>query len=581
MAIFAFILVITAVHCTNAVSECPTWTLPSHSNTSDQVCHCGDSVGGQVVCDKDLNVSVLMGYCMTYDAEPEMAYLSACPFRLQHNYDIYTPVPRNVSQLNDFMCSPYNRQGMVCSECKPGYGPSVYTLNLKCYKCSGAYSGWALYLFFELFPVTLIFCIMALCHIRLTLSAANCLLFNVQMIVAILSYGAHVGTFPFGKTSRILQKILLTAYGPFNLDFFREVIPPFCVDEHINGLHSIALQYLAVVYLLLLTLFVYFILDLHYQGCKITLWIWKTVFVRLIRVKQQWTYSTSLADSLATCLLLSYTRLMLVSFTLLYPVSIFNEHGDVAKTTLNFQQNIRFLSMQHLPFALLGLLVLIFLVLLPPLLFLVYPKKCCQNRRSFQHLYTKFGIRHLVERFQGCFKDGTENTRDYRWFATFYFALRFVMFVTHMIGYGGKPKTSFLLPAIMLICASLTILILRPYKKNLYNNVDGIMLACAAVICFLQSVMVVIPTTTKGKLLQIIIQIGFCLPLFFAIIYCVYLGIVRVTRHRMCHKEILSPDDLPDRLLHPHSYSESQSPFVKTENTGSTYGSINSATTTE
>ena len=527
-------------------------------------------------CDPDLNVSMLMGNCMTYDSTEKMAYISPCPFKLSSGYDLYTQIPRNVSELNDFVCSRYHRHGLVCSQCDSGHGPSVYTHNLQCYKCSGPYSGWALYIFFELFPITVLFGVMSLLHIRLTSSAANCLLFIVQMIVAVLSYGAHIGVFPFGNTSEILHKILLSTYGVFNLDFFRDIIPPFCVDKRINGLHAIALQYIAVVYLIALTLFVFFLLELHYRGSRVTLWLWTNVFVRIIRVKQSWTFRTSLADSLATCLLLSYTRLMLVSFNLLYPVSVFNEHGVAAKRTFNFQQDIGYLSEQHIPYALLGLTVLMILLVLPFTLFIVYPMTCCQ-KNCVQGVGTRGGLRHFVELFQCCFKDGTDSTRDYRWFAIFYFALRFFMFVSHIVGFGGRPRISFLLPAVLLIAASMMILTLRPYKKEVYNIADGIMLACAAVLCFFQSVMVVVPNTPPGKRLQVAIQIGFFLPIFGTVSYCGYLGIVWFRRQGLTHKRSGSCESLPYRLLHPdhNSYATNiPSSYEKASTTSSHYGAI-------
>lgn len=558
-------------------SNCPTWTIPTNSSPNKtQGCKCGDSIDGQVNCDPvTKNVSLLMGNCMTYDAQEGMAYLAACPFGLRDESEIYSPLPYNVSKLNDFTCSPYNRKGIVCSECKAGYGPSVFTNNLECFKCSGLYHGWALYFFFELFPITVLFIIMSLLHIRLTSSGFNCLLFNMQMIVAILSYGAHIGVFPFGSTSGILHKIILTMYGIFNLDFLRQVIPPFCVSENINGLHSIAMQYLAVLYLLVLTLSVFVVREMHYRGCGVTMWLWKNLFIRLIRVKQNWTFRMTLADSLATFLLLSYTRLMLISFNLLYPVPVFNEYGAVAKRTLNFQQDISYLSKEHLPFAFLAITVLILLVVLPPLVFLVYPMKCCQ-RSCIQYPCNKAGLTQFVEIFQGCFKDGTENTRDFRWFSIFYFALRFAMFVTHMIGYGGRPKTSFLLPAIVLLGASLTILLLRPYKRNLYNAVDGVMLACSSVMCFLQSVMVLIADTTEGKVLQITIQIGFFLPLLFLLFYSVYLCVsFGRSKLKLSRESSDSCESLPDRLLHPEIYGTChQALLIESVNSESTYGSI-------
>ena len=581
----AIILLVSSSVVANATNEtsrdCPTWTLPAPSSSRSQGhCKCGSSVSGVVDCNSaSLNVSLLMGHCMTYSDRDGMAYLAACPFRLKDRYDIYTQLPRNVSELNDFTCSRYNRHGIVCSQCNPGYGPSVYTHQLQCYKCTGPYSGWALYIFFELLPITVLFGIMSLLHIRLTSSAANCLLFNAQMIVAILSYGAHIGVFPFGVTSEIIYKLIQSTYGILNLDFFREVIPPFCVGERVNGLHTIALQYLAVVYLLGLTLFVFFLLELHYRGCRVTMWLWKNIFVRLIRIKQSWTFRTSLADSLATCLLLSYTRLMLISFNLLYPISVFDEHGQVAKRTLNFQQDIEYLSRQHIPYAILALVVLVILLVLPFVLFIVYPMKCCQ-RSCVQYFGNRALLRHFVELFQGCFKDGTDGTRDYRAFAVFYFALRFVMFVSHMIGYGGRPKISFLLPGVILVVASLTILTLRPYKKGVYNTVDGVMLSCAAVICFLQSVMVVVPNTPTSKMLQIAVQIGFLLPLFGVAFYFGYLCIIWCRRKRLLSSSLSdSCESLPHRFLHPEhdSYNTSKNPPLTSPQdtrTISQYGTI-------
>lgn len=565
----------------DADTDCPTWRIPIDSSPNKtQVCKCGNSIGGVVHCDPG-NVSLLMGYCMTYDEEEGMAYLAACPFGVRDESEMYSLLPQNVSKLNDFTCSPYNREGIVCSECKTGYGPSVFTQNLECFKCSGLYYGWSLYIFFELFPITILFIIMSLLHIRLTSSGFNCLLFHTQMIVAVLSYGAHIGVFPFGSTSGILHKILLTLYGILNLDFFRQVIPPFCVSENINGLHSIAMQYLGVLYLLVLTLSVFVVREMHYRGCGVTMWLWRNLFVRLIRVRQNWTFKTTLADSLATFLLLSYTRLMLVSFNLLYPVPVYNEYG-ATKITLNFQQNIGYLSKEHLPYAFLAIVVLILLVVLPPLLFLVYPMKCSQ-RSCIQYPCIKAGLTQFVELFQGCFKDGTENTRDFRWFSIFYFALRFAMFVTHMVGYGGRPKTSFLLPAIVLLGASLTILLLRPYKRNLYNAVDGVMLACSSVMCFLQSVMVLIPDTTEGKVLQITLQIGLFLPILFLIFYSMYLCIKFSQSKLKLSREVSeSCESLPDRLLHPETYDTChQALLTESFNSGSTYGSLVSKNSTE
>ena len=35
----------------------------------------------------------------------------------------FISLPENVSELNDYMCGPMNRKGLVCSECIDGFGP--------------------------------------------------------------------------------------------------------------------------------------------------------------------------------------------------------------------------------------------------------------------------------------------------------------------------------------------------------------------------------------------------------------------------------------------------------------------------
>ena len=560
-----FIALVFALYSVQSVqSKCPTWTLPNTNQgfNDSQTCVCGDSIGGMVRCDPTtLNVSLLMGKCMTYDNVSGMAYVTSCPFKTAQQSAVYMPLPRDPTQLEHFICSPFNRKGLVCSECEQGHGPSVFSNSLKCHKCSGTYRGWALYIFLELFPVTLLFSFMTVFHIRLTSSGANCYIFNIQMIVAILSYGTHTGLYPFGAKSEILRKITLTVYGFVNLDFFREIIPPFCVDEKINGMHTLALSYVSVLYLIALTLTLYFTLEMHYRGCRFTMWLWRHIFKHLIRVKQTWTINTSLVDALATVLLLSYTRLMLTSFNILYPAVIYDMHGNVARRTLNFQENWSYFGREHMPFAILAIITLVFLLVIPLGIFFIYPSRICK-RLCGQIRCIQIEFYTFVELFQGCFKDGTNDTRDFRWFSIFYFLLRMVLFVTHIIGFGGTPRISFLLPGIVLLCASQAFLLLRPYKHDLYNKLDGIMLSVGGLLCFLQSVMVLIANTLQGRLIGIAIEIGFFIPLIIIILYISYLIIKFCRSHILCWQSSLSSAEegsseiFPDRVLHPEEYNE-------------------------
>ena len=54
-----------------------------------------------------------------------------------------------------------------------------------------------------------------------------------------------------------ILKVVFTLSGVWNLDFFRYLIPPFCVSDQISPLHVIALEYIVAFYPLLLTVIVY------------------------------------------------------------------------------------------------------------------------------------------------------------------------------------------------------------------------------------------------------------------------------------------------------------------------------------
>jgi len=64
-------------------------------------------------------------------------------------------------------------------------------------------------------------------------------------------------------TSHALFKVILTGYGFWNLDYFRYIIPPFCVSQVLKNMHVPALQYISTFYPLLLIFLTYICVELH------------------------------------------------------------------------------------------------------------------------------------------------------------------------------------------------------------------------------------------------------------------------------------------------------------------------------
>lgn len=116
------------------------------------------------------------------------------------------------------MCGGLNREGQLCGACKEGYGPALLTYHLPCARCSsGTNYGLALYLLLEFLPITVLYLIIVALQVSAT-SAAD--LNDFPYMVYTSSWWSHV-----------VKKVLITSYGFCNLDFFRSVIPPFCVTE--------------------------------------------------------------------------------------------------------------------------------------------------------------------------------------------------------------------------------------------------------------------------------------------------------------------------------------------------------------
>ena len=203
------------------------------------------------------------GYCATYSDETKLLSITICPHYQQNGYNLSTSgkivLPRNLSQLNDYMCGPLNRKGVLCSECADGFGPSVTLFGYKCANCTDAWYGVPLFLVVEFVPITVFYFIILVFQISVMSAPMPCLIMYAQSIVvafylSIYSDNELRKQIVFGKNGnlRFDMKIIYTIYGVFNLDFFRFVTPPFCISSHLKTIHITLFGYISVLYPLFL-----------------------------------------------------------------------------------------------------------------------------------------------------------------------------------------------------------------------------------------------------------------------------------------------------------------------------------------
>jgi len=80
--------------------------------------------------------------------------------------------------------------------------------------------------------------------------------------------------------------------------------------------------------------------------------------------------------------------------------------------------------------------------------------------------------------FQGCYKNGTDGTRDLRYFSGLYLICRLPIIVSALVGVAPAAIISIAVYTILAILVAY----LRPYRKNWYNILDTIMFLLLIII---------------------------------------------------------------------------------------------------
>ena len=550
-------------------NDCPLWFVRDGNET----CKCGSDLGGVVKCNNVSREVYLLGcYCMSQDYTGLV--VGACPYHCYHKDKLRLnyPLPKNVSELEDFLCGHLNRRGRLCGQCKDGFVPSAYSYELKCVRCRSEHHNWVKYLAVALLPLTAFFIIMVAFRIRVTLPPMVALVHILQPNMA--PQATRIYTFalttPALSSGSIPLHIFYTIYGVWNLDFFRSVIPSEEICLELTTIHALALDYLVAFYPLFLILITYVLIELHARNFRLLIWAWKPVQYCFNRcgVRRQWNFKSSIVEAFAGFLLLSFGKMWGISYDLLVPVKLYNIHGDrVNKTYLFYDATVQMFSNSHLVFALISILVLIVFIFLPMLLLLLYPMRCfhkcldcCRIRSHALMVFT--------DAFQGACKNGTNGTRDHRWFALLYPSFRILCYFIYALTFSSY---AYAMITIALIGGVILIVVVQPYKRAAHNTIDTVfMLTMAVHTASITSLSISIDRLRiQYQVALLLIILSGTLPLFYLLailLHWVYQCRVFNRVWRMCKKRKCCnmkqkregrfelSESLPDRVANPDQY---------------------------
>ena len=569
--------------------NCPPWMF---KNETSGTCECSDIPLRAVLCDPTIpRTSVLACYCMTFNTGQNVTELGRCLYGCGHKKDnVYYTLPRSVSALTYYMCHQANRDSTLCGKCKPGYSPLAYSYDMNCMNCTGMTYNWIKYIAAAYIPVTFFFFFVVIFRFSGTSPLLKGFISLCQGIVSPVCIRAFLTVARRKKFTELILRIFGAWYGIWNLDFFRTVLPPICLD--ITPLQALVLDYAIAFYPLLLVVVTYALICLHSRDVRIVVWLWRPFHKVFHSIKKDWDLEGSVVKAFATFFILSYLKILnattdLLVYTEKYTLPL-GEWSYRTSYALYYDASVEYFRGEHLYYGIAAILVGLFFVILPLVFLVIYPMRCFQkflNKLKIQ----RQAIDIFVNCYQGYYKDGTDGTRDYRCFSITFFLIQISMFTIFTL---SRSSYVFPLGAFVMMLFMFAVLAVRPYKAQFkaYSTIDAFM------ILLLTGVFIMAAAGTEadtkavrfGTLSYALLAAVALTPNLYLIGLIVWwIFIKKNFRHMLpCFRkpELLQLEqsydasDLPDRITHPMNYNSQASPLLsvsqESERKELTYGSV-------
>ena len=399
-------------------------------------------------CNEEKGTSAILDcYCATFDESKNITEIGACIYNCNNIMSGDDNVYNSLTQNNSIMtCSSFNRAGALCGQCLPEHYPLAYSFNLTCIKCPHVGWNWGKYIMAAYLPLTL-FCFFVLFF---QINAVTSHLHPVIWLSQSLSLPALLRTLFLHNALHkhmMIAKIVLSLYGAWNFDFFRSFYSDIYLG--IGFLPTLALDYVIAVYPLLLMAITYLLVNLYDKNYRFIIAVWKPFQALFSLFKKNFDIRTSMIDSCVTFFYLSSIKILSVTFDLLVPTPVYELHQDCYNHTfgLCYSGDIEYFGKEHLPYAILAIIISTVFVIIPVTVLALYPFAFFQ--KFLNCIPVRWHILHTFgDSFQGIYKDGTEpGTRDCRWFAAIFFLVK----VIGLVVYAFAHNIFFYLAAVFLL----------------------------------------------------------------------------------------------------------------------------------
>ena len=367
-------------------------------------------------------------------------------------------------------------------DCKSKGVPMNPDINI-CVEC-GEY-GLLVFIVIEILPITIMVLLIIIFNIQLTNGSINGVVFYSQISYSVyfyyVTYYDDNYNFDYYDYSYFFFSLMsIIPCNIFNLDFTPFVYYVMCISPNTPPLGVISFWYVIGFYPLLLLLLLYVWITLYDKGYKCVVFITRPFHRCMARFWSMTGIEPSFTHSIASIYILCFTQLAATSFKILSfdanSTSIFNN------TKFSYDMKQDYFKGVHGAAGFFAILVLLFLIVLPTLYILLYPFKWFHKLLDCLHLRKQLLI-SLGDVFTGPYKNGTENTYDYRFMTGLYLLARIIILSQFIYGY----YSIFSIPISQSCCSFLLaviVIIFRPFQRNIHNfNEFLIMLVTMAFGC--------------------------------------------------------------------------------------------------
>ena len=287
------------------ISGCSLWYYrPSRNNTE---CICGRDWNRLIFCRNGqlfLRDNFLLGTMNTSDPDvPSAPIIGESWFVfldsgvVSEEFRSYYQLPNtsNETELNDRLCHPNNRKGLLCQDCLPDHGPNAY--HPTCSKCDLSVPlALMLYLLSKIVPVALWFGLIMTFRIDLSQGPLIGYMIFCQLYVFIVREDNRL---------HLQQPLKSLEYSSFVLSFIwsldvfhiAHILRPFCISPQLKVRDVMLLNFISALTPLLLAVTTYFVIELQARCCSWRCWM---PFHRCFALVRNWSATDSLVHAYAS-----------------------------------------------------------------------------------------------------------------------------------------------------------------------------------------------------------------------------------------------------------------------------------------